>query len=222
MAEAENGKRQVYARTLDSPSARLGIGGVGSASSSVPTSTVQGVVPSRQPGHVPGHWRSDTPPTPRRVPSDSAMPQKLDPFPAPTPNRTSIAPRATLATQANPDPARPIMGPVIVPVRQTPSASGSMSTGSSSRKPSCVPFFVVWDIDHRVTVVVFISGWVVHGRYRQYNRSRRLPYPVRRRRLRLRRYNGCKSCRRRLCQRISDRCAIFRKRSAHGSKRPIS
>ncbi|KAH0836900.1 hypothetical protein J3R83DRAFT_8715 [Lanmaoa asiatica] len=131
MAEAENGKRQVHARTLDNQGSNL------NASANIPTSASQGAGPSRQPGLIPGHhWRSDTPPTPRRVPSDPATPPRSHPPLAPTPNRTGTVAQATQATQASPGPSRPIMGPVITPVRQTQNASGSTSTSSSSRKPS--------------------------------------------------------------------------------------
>ncbi|KAG8221195.1 hypothetical protein J3R82DRAFT_2760 [Butyriboletus roseoflavus] len=109
MAEAENGKRQVHARTPDS----------------------QGVGPSREPGPTPGrHWGFDTSPTPCRVLSEPATP------PMPTPSRTNSAARATPATQASPGPSRPVMGPVIKPVRQMQNASGSTSTGGTPRKPS--------------------------------------------------------------------------------------
>lgn len=218
MAEAENGKRQMHARTLESqgssPSARVRLGISGIANASTGTSAGQGVGGSSwQPltGPTPGQrWQSNTPPTP------------LKPE-VPTPSRTSNTARATQVTQASPVPLRPNMGPVITPVRQTPNAPGSASTGGSSQKPLCVPLLFHVALCSQGDGRHFVTDWVGHGRCRPCNRSRRRRCPVRQRHFRSRRYRGCKSCRgRHLYQRTSDRCVISRKRREHASKRPIS
>lgn len=154
MMEAEDGKRQVHARTLDSQGSSLSASASIGMSTNTPTNVGQGAGPLRQPGPISGQrWRSDTPPTPRRVVSYSATPPNPEPLPVLTPSRTSTATRVTQATQANPGPSRPIMGPVITPVRQTQNASGSTSTGGSSRKPSCVPVLSLIELRCEVTVV---------------------------------------------------------------------
>ena len=130
MAEVGNGKLQVCARTVVgyglsvTPGTKLGVGDVAGANTGLSSGTTATTAP---------------PTTPRRVPSDSAMPQKPEPPSTPTPSRTSVAARGTQATPARPGPSRSGMGPVIVPVRQIPSASGSASAGNDSWKPSCVP-----------------------------------------------------------------------------------
>ena len=148
MVEAENGKKQVHTRTPDSLGSSTNMSSTSTTSvnarsspslgTSALTSTVQSVSPLRQPGHAP--VQLDQPPTPRHVPSDSVMLQRLEPVPAatPSPSGTKATVRTTQPTQASPGPLRPAMGPMIIPVRQTPSTSGSTSAGGSSRKPSCV------------------------------------------------------------------------------------
>ena len=221
MTEAENGKRQVHARTLDSQGSGLGASASTStgANTKTPTSVGQGMGPSRQPGPTPGRrWRSDTPPTPHHIVSEPGTPPKPEPPSVATPSRTSSA---TLTTQASPGPSRSIMGPVIKPARQTQNASGSTSTGGNPRKPSCVPSFM-WGFVRRVTDLIFVPGWVERGRCRPYSRLRHRQCPIRRYVLSWR-YRRCKNCRRRpLRQRTNDRCVISRKRSRHVSKRLIS
>ncbi|KAF8549155.1 hypothetical protein OG21DRAFT_1606575 [Imleria badia] len=144
IAEAENGKKQVHAGTLDSqgssPNASVRLGGEGitntSEATTKSTSAVSGVGPSRQPGPTPGQrWQPDTPPAPRRVPSEPPTPPRPE---VQLSSRTSSAVQITQVNQGIPSPSRPTMGPVITPVRQTPHTPGSASTstGGSSRKPS--------------------------------------------------------------------------------------
>ena len=132
----------MHVRVLDSQgsgpnaSVKLGVDGA-SAGTKKSTNVGLGVGPSRQPGPTPGQrWQSDTPPAPRRVLSEPATPPKPE---AQTLSRTSSGVRVIQVTQATPSPSRPIMGPVITPVRQTPHTPGSASASGSSQKPSCVP-----------------------------------------------------------------------------------
>ncbi|KIJ65354.1 hypothetical protein HYDPIDRAFT_181161 [Hydnomerulius pinastri MD-312] len=113
MAEAETSNKQTVQGTSKTPDS---------------------LTPSRPSG---SRWKADNPPAPRRIPSDLAM-HKISPQPPrPTGSPAKASPNplpsvSSPATVSRAGPSQLNMGPMITPVRQMPSASGS----STPRKAS--------------------------------------------------------------------------------------